>query len=49
VRAPALGTEPRFIESLARLVVQALRREGGVCSGNGGRWCERRWRACPAA
>jgi ferrochelatase len=49
VRAPALGTEPRFIEALARIVVQALRREDGVCSGDGGRWCERRWRACPAA
>ena len=49
VRAPALGTEPQFIEALARLVVQALRREGGVCSADGGRWCERRWRACPAA
>ena len=49
VRVPALGTEPRFIEALAGAAVQALRREGGVCAADGGRWCERRWRACPAA
>ena len=48
VRAPALGVEPQFIEALARVVIGALRREGGVCSADGGRWCERRWRACPA-
>lgn len=49
VRVPALGTEPLFIEALAQLVVQALRREGGTASAVGGRWCERKWRACPAA
>lgn len=49
LRVPALGTDPRFIEALARLVVHSLRRERGACSADGGRWCERRWRACPAA
>jgi ferrochelatase len=47
VRVPALGTEPLFIEALGRVIVQALRREGGAASADGGRWCERKWRACP--
>jgi hypothetical protein len=29
-------------------VMHALRRENGAASADGGRWCERRWRACPA-
>jgi ferrochelatase len=49
IRVPALGTEPLFIDALGRLVVHALRRECGAASADGGRWCERSWRGCPAA
>jgi ferrochelatase len=48
IRVPALGPEPLFIDALGRMVVHALRRESGVASADGGRWCERGWRGCPA-
>lgn len=48
VRAPALGTAPAFIEALGQVVVNALRREQGICSATGGRWCDRKWKGCPA-
>jgi ferrochelatase len=50
VRAPALGTEPVFIEALADLVDRTLGRDGAaVQSACGGRWCDKAWGACPAA
>jgi ferrochelatase len=50
VRAPALGTEPAFIDALARLVVRTLGREGAnIQAASGGRWCGRDRAACPAA
>jgi ferrochelatase len=39
VRVPTVGTDPRFIDGLARLVREALTRAPAACSGAGHRLC----------
>jgi ferrochelatase len=48
VRAPALGVEPAFIDTLAQAAVVALDRDDRVATMAGGRWCPGTCRACPA-
>lgn len=44
LRAPAVGTAPVFVESLARAVMESLGRTGTAPYGAG---CRGDWRACP--
>jgi ferrochelatase len=46
-RAPAVGTDPQFIEGLARLVRLAADETGPLLSGCGGRLCPTSHRSCP--
>jgi protoporphyrin/coproporphyrin ferrochelatase len=46
LRAPALGTAPRFIDALADLVERALRAPGKVQSESGGRICPAQFGRC---
>jgi protoporphyrin/coproporphyrin ferrochelatase len=47
VRAPALGVEPGFIETLADLVLDAARDTAPLRSSCGNRICPINWRDCP--
>jgi ferrochelatase len=47
VRVPAAGVSAAFIDGLAAIVTDALPRDG-VHAACGGRWCEAKWRGCPA-
>ena len=49
IRVPALGVEPPFVEQLADLVVEALKRPPGAASACGGRICPERFGRCPMA
>ncbi len=46
LRAPALGTAPRFIDALADLVERALQAPGKVQSESGGRICPAEFGRC---
>ncbi len=46
LRAPALGTAPRFIDALADLVERALQQPGTVQSASGGRICPAEFGRC---
>jgi ferrochelatase len=48
VRVPALGVEPGFIGSLARIAADALERAPDVEAACGGRWCDKGFSKCPA-
>ncbi len=48
LRAPALGVEPRFIETLAEAVQAALTRDERPQTACGGRWCPANSSQCPA-
>jgi ferrochelatase len=47
LRAPALGTHPRFIDALADLAERALSASGKVQSETGGRLCSAAYGLCP--
>lgn len=48
IRAPALGVEPRFIETLRDAVVGAVDREAQIAPAPGARLCPKAWGQCPA-
>ncbi|MDP3737355.1 MAG: ferrochelatase [Hyphomonadaceae bacterium] len=47
IRAPALGVEPGFIDTLADLVEDAMKDTAPVRSSCGARICPANWRDCP--
>ncbi len=48
VRVPALGVEPGFVGSLAKIAADALARAPEVETACGGRWCDKAFSKCPA-
>ncbi len=47
LRAPALGTAPRFIDALAELAARAMEQPGKTCSERGARLCPASAGLCP--
>ena len=47
LRAPALGTSPRFIDALADLTAQAMEQPGKLCAERGARLCPASTGLCP--
>lgn len=49
IRVPTVGTNPAFIEGLARLVRGNIETGCAICSPDGGRLCPGEWSKCPVA